>query len=72
MVPLAVIAIAGVVVGLVTLTDSAGFVGAGTVAPTDVTVPVGIVGKVARLPSPLTYSDVVPLAVIAIAGVVVG
>jgi hypothetical protein len=37
---------------------------AGIVKPTLVTVPVGIVGKVARLPSPRTYSDVVPLGVL--------
>ena len=34
------------------------------VRPTDVTVPVVIVGKVARLPSPLMYCDVVPAGVL--------
>ena len=62
--PLAVMAMAGVVVALLTATDKAGLAGDGTDALTDVTVPLVKVGKVARLPSPLIYCDVVPAGVL--------
>jgi hypothetical protein len=42
----------GVVVELGTLTLNAGFVGLGTVAATDVTVPLGIAGNAVGVPVP--------------------